>query len=351
MRSRSPWPPLLALVKIAKPPFWFIWVTPFVFGYVASAGSHPQHKVWFVLIALGIAMIDIACNLHNELVDREEDAVNQPNRTLLLDAVGERPLWALVLLAYGVGLASLVPIGLIVGFDAVGFIAIGGLIAVTYNAGPHFKRRPVLSQLVIGTAALCMFEVGWVFHRPAGQMPAAGWLLVVFLTAKVFLKDLPDAQGDRVVRAGGIFTLRRAAAREAILALVYLTPYVLLGALVAAGSLPARTLVLLALLPGALWLMSAGNRAGTLHERLAVYQLVFLYVHGWSLLLFVTYVGTQAAAILAAALFGARILAVALGLDPRFVEPDFSWGGAVRALTGSSRGSVTGRSDGVRGVS
>ena len=321
----APWPPLVALLKIAKPAFWFIWVTPFAFGYIASAGSSPRLVAWFVLVALGICAVDAACNLHNELVDRVEDRRNQPNRTLLLDSLGERRAWALVVTIYAVGLAALVPIGLVVGADTVALIALGGAAALLYNAGPHLKRRPVLAQLAIGTAALSVFGMGWTWHRPFAELPAAGWLVVALVVAMGFLKDLPDAEGDRLVRAAGVFTVRAPVLRRPMVAAVYLGPFALLGALVTAGELTPRALVLLALLPAALWLAAAGERARTLHERVAAYQLVFLYVHAFMLVLLVAHEASGVAVAVAAALFAGRVLVLGLGLDPRLVEPDFKW--------------------------
>ena len=335
--ERGPWPPVVAVLKIAKPAFWFIWITPFAFGYLASAGSSPRHPVWFVLIALGICMIDSACNLHNELVDRVEDAHNQPNRTLLLDSVGERPLWALVLTGYGIGAAALVPIGLIVGVDTVVLIVVTGVTALLYNAGPHLKRRPVLAQLAIGSAALSLFLIGWTWHEPLGEMPTPGWLLFSFTLSMGFLKDLPDVEGDRLVSAAGVFTIRGRTLRAALVAAVYLGPYVLLAGLAGTGALPGRMLVLLALVPVALWLMIVGDRARTLNERVAAYQLVFLYVHVFSLVALVVYVGTTAAAVAAAVLFVGRVVVLVFGLDPRLVEPDFRWTQSMSSLRRRAR--------------
>ena len=335
--ERGPYPPVLAVLKILKPAFWFIWATPFTFGYLASAGSSPRHVVWFVLVALGIGMIDAACNAHNELVDRTEDEVNQPNRTLLVDSIPPGVLWTFVYVSYGIGALSLVPLGVIVGPDTVALILCGGTLAVLYNTGPHLKRRPGLAQLAIGGAALVLFLLGWTWHRPIEEMPPPGWLMFAFTLSMGFLKDLPDAEGDRLVRAAGIFTIRQTAVRKAAAAAVYLAPYALLAALVAAGALMPRMLVLLALVPVALWLLVVGDRARTLDERVLAYQLVFLYVHLFSLVALVTYVATVTALVAAVILFTGRGVVLALGLDPRLVEPGFRWSASMSALSGRAR--------------
>jgi 4-hydroxybenzoate polyprenyltransferase len=326
------WHPVLAVLKIAKVTFWFIWLTPFVFGWVASDGGSARHLVWFWGTAAGVCLVDAACNLHNELVDREEDAVNQPNRTRLLASVPEWALWALVAFGYAYALLGIVTLSMVVGVATSALILATALVALLYNAGPRLKRRPVLSELAIGWATLAAFAVGWSMHRPIADLPPVAWALAYFVTVTACLKDLPDARGDEQVGVRRLVTVPRPALRRAALAFIYLSPYAVTAALVGLDQLPARTLAVGALLPVALWLAILADRGGSLTATIAAYQLGFLYIHVFSLTLFLLYVYDRAALLPAAILLVGRLAALVLGLDPRLVEPDFSWSGSVRAL-------------------
>jgi 4-hydroxybenzoate polyprenyltransferase len=331
---RDVWPPLLAIAKVSKVTFWFIWATPLIFGYIASADSRgsPQDLVWFALVAGGVCFVESINCIHNELMDQEEDAANQPRRGTLIASVGEGPLWLIVVAGYAIAVAGIVPIAVFVGMDVAALIAGACLAPLLYNTGPRLKRRPVLAEFAIGWAAYCTYLTGWAFNEPITDVPAVIWLFTYFFAVTSFLKDLPDVRGDELVGASGVFSIRRAALRKAALVFIYVSPYALAVALVAAGALPERMLILCALLPVALWLMVAGDRVSSLPTMIAAYEFVFLYVHVFFLTMFVLCTPTAAAAIAAAVLFAARTVVLYLGLAPRFVEPDFDWSRSFRAL-------------------
>ncbi len=89
-----------------------------------------------------------------------------------------------------------------------------------------------------------------------------------------------------------------------------------------------------AMLPVALWLAVLADRRGSLTRMIAAYQLGFLYLHAFALVLLVLCVPHTEAYVAAAALLAGRLGALGLGLDPRLVEPDFSWSRSLRALAG-----------------
>jgi 4-hydroxybenzoate polyprenyltransferase len=334
--------PLLAFAKIVKVPFWFTWVTPAVFGYYASAGQSPQQLGWFILLCVVLCIAEAMCNLHNELVDREEDAINQPNRARLLDqvlaVVDERRLWQVVILGYG--LTSLVMVALWVYVDPVVALCLLylGVHAILYNFGLRLKRRPGYAELTIGVAALTTFLLGWAWHESALDMPVEGWVLAYFMGITVFSKDLPDTVGDEVVNASSLFSIRTPERLRAALAFVYLSPYALVVALVLAGLLPPRLLAMCLLLPVGAWFAFAADSIRSLTAKVAAYHVAFVYGHVFLLTLFVLSVNTVGAAVAAAGLFLARLAALALRLDPRLVEPDFpSWPDSLRALVSEQR--------------
>lgn len=327
----------IAFAKILKAPFWFTWITPAVFGYYVSADGSPHAIGWFLFLCVALCVAEASCNLHNELVDRREDAINQPSRARLLahllDAVGPARLWQVVFAGYGFTTLAVVGIWLYVDpVVALGLIYLG-VHAILYNVGLHLKRRPGIAEVTIGTAALATFLLGWAWHQPVGDMPAEAWLLAYFMGITVFSKDLPDTAGDEVVEASSIFSIRTPARLRAALAFVYLSPYGLALVLAVAGLVPVRTLGILVLAPVGGWFALAADSVRSVTAKVAAYQVAFLYGHVFLLVLFVVSVPETGSVLVALGLALARLATLALRLDPRLVEPDFtSWRAALRAL-------------------
>jgi 4-hydroxybenzoate polyprenyltransferase len=320
------WPAWLSLLKIMKVPFWFIWVTPTVFGYLASAqGMSPRHLNWFITAIIGTCLLEAANCVHNELVDQLEDRVNQPNRAALVVSVGEALLWRIVCLGYLGCLLGITLIALLISATVAAVMLMGGLMAPLYNWGLRVKRRPGWAELAIGWAAFAGYLWGWAWNRPLLQVSPVVWILAYFFGVTAFMKDLPDVRGDEAVNAAAIFSTRRAQLRRALLLFIAVSPYVLVTALVATGALPARFLLLLGIGPTGLLLPLVGERARSLGAMIAGYEIAFTYLHLFLLALFLLDTPTPAAYLCAVGLFTGRVLAVCLRLAPRFVEPEFSW--------------------------
>ncbi len=329
------WPRWLAILKIAKVPFWFMWLAPAVFAYMASArGGGVHHVGWFVASGFGICALQSTGCIHNELVDQPEDHVNQPKRAALVAAVGEDTLWRLVFLGYAACFLGLIPIGIIVGPTPVVIMLIGCLAAPLYNWGPRFKRRPGLAEFAIGWAVFCIYLYAWSWNRPVGEVSPVIWVLTYFFAITCLIKDLPDVAGDELVGARGIFSVKQARLRLGLLLFIYLSPYALLVGFVGAGILPLRFLGMLGLAALGLVVMAWGERVSSLDTLIAVYEIAFVYVHVFFLALLVLDTMTVWAIVVAVLLFVGRGLALAWGLAPRFVEPDFSW---VRSVTKVAR--------------
>ena len=325
-RPAAAWPPWLALLKITKVPFWFIWITPIAFGFLASAqGTSPRHLGWFVAALLGTCLLEAVNCVHNELVDQPEDRVNQPNRGALIVSVGEPVLWRIVRLGYQSCLLGVVLIALVVGPTVAAVMLLGALIAPLYNWGPRFKRRPGWAELAIGWAVFAGYLWGWAWNRPPAQVSPVVWILAYFFGVTAFMKDLPDVRGDEAVRAAGIFSIRRAQLRRALLLFIAVSPYALVVLLVTAGVVPTRLLLLLVLVPAGLLLPVAGERARSPGAMIVAYEVAFTYVHLFLLALFLLDTPTRAAGLCAFGLFTCRVLALRWRLAPRFVEPGFSW--------------------------
>jgi 4-hydroxybenzoate polyprenyltransferase len=332
--EREPgWAPWLAFLKISKVTFWFIWITPAVFAYIESASrGETRHLGWFVLSVLGICVIEAANCAHNELVDQEEDRISQPARATLLASLSERHVWRLVLAGYALPVIGLLPLAVFAGPLPALFLLLGTLAAPLYNSGPRLKRRPVLAEVGIAWAVFCVYASAWTFNEPLDEISSTVWVLTYFFGVTSLIKDLPDVAGDEAVGAAGVFSLHSERMRRVSLTFIYFSPYVLVVLLVAASVLPARFLLLLTLAAAGVALMVWGERARTPHMMLAAYELAFFYVHAFFLFLFLLDTPTTAAFVAAIALFTGRLVAVALGLDPRLVEREFSWSTSIKSL-------------------
>lgn len=326
-RPRRPGPSWFVTVcKLAKPHFMFQWVTAFAFGYLASAGSSFRHVTWAVLGGIGVCVTHTAFTLHNGLTDRDEDTINQPGRVALLLHAGEGTVRLGVVLGYAALGLGLVPIARAVGADVVAWSLLAAVLAVTYNAGPRFKRRPVMAEIATGSAILAVFLAGWTWHKPASEVPAAGLFLGFVVAVTTFAKDLPDADGDAAIGAPGLFNVSSRTFRRTALIAIFVGPYGVLCGLVASGLVPARLLALLVLLPGATLLAAAAASATDDRAMLGTYHLSLLYRNTFSATMLVLYVFTPLALAVAGVLFGAQVLMLRLRLDSRFNgEDEPSW--------------------------
>ncbi|SNS76451.1 4-hydroxybenzoate polyprenyltransferase [Asanoa hainanensis] len=337
MAEQRTWHPAVAVLKISKVPFWFIWVTPFTFAYLASAPEGGStHLWWFVVSVAGICLVESANCIHNELVDHEEDAANQPRRPSLVRSVGEPVLWRTAVGGYLVSLCGAIATGVLVNPVVAVMMLAAWLAAPIYNWGLRLKRRPGWAELDIAWATLFGYLAGWTWHQPLSTVPAVVWLVTFFFGVSALLKDLPDVVGDESVGAPGVFSLRNRFTRRVALTVIAGSPYLVLLALTATGQLPPRMLALAALSVIGAAVMVLGERAHTLETFILAYELAFSYVHLFMLVLFVLYSPGLLAVTVALCLLAGRTLALALQLAPRFAEPSFTWSGSWRVLTNAT---------------
>jgi 4-hydroxybenzoate polyprenyltransferase len=333
-----PWPVWIAVLKIAKVPFWFIWLTPFVYGYLMSAGdSAPTQLGWFLFSVCGVCLLESANCIHNELVDQEEDRINQPNRSTLIQSVGESVLWKMVIVGYLAVLMGITAIAVFVRPTVAILMLLAVIAAPLYNWGPRFKRRPYLAEVAIGWSTLFGFLAGWFWRSGDVGVPPVAWVVTYFFAVTSLMKDLPDVRGDETVQAPGIFSIKRSILRRALLIFIYASPYVLILILITVGAMPPRLLLLFVLAIGGFLTMGLTDRVSSIDTLIVAYELAFLYVHLFMLGLFVLVQPSPLSIAVASILFFARLGSLALQLAPRFVEPQFSWNRAInRLLTSNS---------------
>lgn len=334
--------PWLACLKISKVTFWFIWITPIIFGYLASANvGGPNHPALFVYAILGTCFLEAINCMHNELVDQVEDRANQPSRALLLQAIGEARLRKIVISGYIICLVGLVPLAVFVGPLVVVLMLTGAIAAPLYNWGPRLKRRPGLAEVAIGWAVFFGYLWGWTWNQPLQTVSPVVWVVTYFFAITSLMKDLPDASGDELVGAASIFSIPRKRLRLTLLFFIYLSPYVLVMLLVLTGVLPPKFSALAGLVIPGLIVLYLGERVNSLETIIVAYELAFLYVHVFFLALFIIDTSTNAAIIIGILLFVLRGASVYFRLAPRFAEERFSWTRALGSLARNVRKSTT----------
>ncbi len=362
--SRRDPPVWLAVLKVAKVPFWLLWLAPPIYAYLAaSEGRASRNFAWWIAGVIGVCLLEAAGCFHNELVDAEEDRVNQPDREHLLRTIGRRRAWILVAFGYGFCAVGLAIFAVVNDWRLALVLLVGGSAAPLYNWGPHFKWKPSIAPLTIGVAVVAVFCAGWGLNRPLPSTSSVAYVLGVLIAVTEWRGEPlalayepvpseavnPYRQAafpvDEVmgVADGGrwVFGLRRLVSPTVLSML----PYALLSALVAGGVLPLRFLWFLVLVPAPVLLAALRPRVTGRHAMIVCYEAGFLYQFVAELLLLVLLLPTATGWLLAAGLLAARTAAVLLGLAPRFAEQDFRWSEAIstdgiRALAGRSAAGV-----------
>ncbi|MFX0573719.1 hypothetical protein [Nocardia nepalensis] len=151
-------------------------------------------------------------------------------------------------------------------------------------------------------------------------------------------KDLPDVEGDEAVGAASIFSIKKLWQRATTLVIVHTSPYVLVLVLSVAGVVPTRVAWVLLLLPIILAVIYLGEQVQTTPAMVALYEVSYTYVHAFLLALLVLMWPSPAAVTVSIAVFGIRILAVIMRLQPRIVGDEFTvWNGLKELAVQDSR--------------
>jgi 4-hydroxybenzoate polyprenyltransferase len=217
----------LLVVKLSRPRTWTFAIVSYLFGYMAT-GTPILWQIFLggAIFALGTA----ATNLLNVYTDIEEDAINLPLRTEMMNELGRRKLLYVAVGLYPLILLLSVPFGSL--FILV--VTLAELDSIGYSLPPlRFKRHPVTALLSFSGAVSLPFLAGLVIAGASLLNP-----LLIFLGSFMFaygtVKNIPDILGD--IRAGlkttatASSSLKKAVKTSALFLLI---PYVVLFSMVA----------------------------------------------------------------------------------------------------------------------
>jgi homogentisate phytyltransferase/homogentisate geranylgeranyltransferase len=252
-----------------------------------DAGTAAFHLFWTLVAAIAVNVFIVGIN---QISDVEIDRVNKPFLPIAAgDLTRERAWWI-------VGASGALPLLLALTQGTLELAAVAAALAIgaAYSLPPaRLKRFPIVASLCVSGVRSAIVNLGVAAHFSAAlgtqgaQIPDAVWALTAFVLpfslAIAILKDVPDAEGDRIhaiatftVRHGGRAVMR---AGVAILAAAYVGMAVL-GPLLVDDAQPvvlaSTHLAALALLLLAARGVDPSDRAGFTAFYLRVWQLFFL---------------------------------------------------------------------------
>jgi 4-hydroxybenzoate polyprenyltransferase len=259
------------------------------FSVAAGAGGGPRAGWWLAAAAPCWFAFSMGTELLNRLADRTEDRVNRPERTALCRRVGWsrlRVLMAAIFVALaGADLAlTLMARDLVLGL----LLGLGLLFAVNYSVGLRFKRWRLFSLFVLTFPFAGTFVCGLATHAApldaagfvAGVVREHGGVLLVgglFIVTLAGTKDITDLRGDELAGYRSLFAALVQRGRTGLLYAAVMIPFGACLALVAAGALPLRFVLLLVLAPVSLAIALCVARASTAAQRAATREVFHQY--------------------------------------------------------------------------
>ncbi|WP_371618413.1 UbiA family prenyltransferase [Streptomyces sp. NBC_00454] len=249
-------------------------------GFMAGLSANGRLDLKWALLSLPMWLsYCVGAESVNRLADREADVINRPERTALCEEFGWARLrhvcvgaWVLFCLM-GAALVwehpgVLLPVMLL--------IDIG--IAIGYSVGPTFKRRRVLSLIVLTTPMVTPLLTGWAIHSdqatPLSPVVPIAVVLAAFSLGLSGIKDITDVEGDRELNYSSLWPalvkFRRGAALYGLIG----SPFLLLALFVALGKLPVISLLLLPLAVLSALVVAAASRAEAPEDREAAREVM-----------------------------------------------------------------------------
>lgn len=325
-------PRILLLLVLGRPTFWPMYAVPIMFGFLAE-GDRTNY-LQLVGLIFWYALWAWIQSLLNELADRVEDVVNQPERARLLEMVGidfvkrvtAWPMLSVCALLFGLW------VRLTGGTAAMTLCLLSLLPVVLYNRGPRLKKMGgIWALLGLGWTILFSYWGAFVWNRSA-VFPPIGLLLVMMAATMLLqaLKDVPDIQGDT---SAGIHNMFSKYARLNLLhralygGFLIFFSYLLLVLLVLVGILPRAVMLNLITLPAAfcLWIHLLVVNLKDRDETLVLYQENYVLQQLSGIVFMVAWYPRVDVALAGGIALLVRLLLVALRMDPRlFVYGDWS---------------------------
>src|SRR5437667_7140385 len=219
-------------LRLSRPRPWTFAASSFILGYTLAGGTS------LFQIALGLAvagLVTAATNVVNAFADRREDVVNQPSRVFWVEQIGPHGTIISIIALYALAFTAslfLCPLFMLV-------LAVGVFNSIFYSARPlRFKARPFLSLISFSGAVGLAFLSGVRVIGSVNLLNPVFLLITYFMFTYGTVKNLPDYSGDKKAGTRTSATIFHSLANAVRFSGILLfTPYILLTAFIAVGSL------------------------------------------------------------------------------------------------------------------
>ncbi len=217
-----------------------------------------------LLAAVSTSLITGGGNVLNDLLDREGDRTNHPDRPLVTGAISVRTARALVVALFVGGILVVLPV--MIHEPLLGLLL---AVAVVALLGYEFllKQRGFVGNLVVGLLTGLVFLYGGAAVGAAPPMVIFAGMAFLATLSREVIKDMEDVAGDvgrsTLPKSYGLRTSGRVA-RAAVVAAIVLSLAPFLGILVL-ESLVGIIYLVLVLAADAVFVLSVAYLPGRLH--------------------------------------------------------------------------------------
>jgi geranylgeranylglycerol-phosphate geranylgeranyltransferase len=187
-------PPVFRLVRFGNLVVSFLGT---IVGGLVARGTGVGATEWFwfaiALAAFSTALITGGGNVLNDLLDREGDRTNHPDRPLVTGAITVRGARALAIGMFVAGVAIVVPVVLVA--PLVGVIL---AVAVTALLGYEFrfKARGFVGNCVVALLTGLVFLYGGAVGGAPGLVAPFAAMAFLATLSREIIKDMEDVEGD-----------------------------------------------------------------------------------------------------------------------------------------------------------
>lgn len=302
----------------SKPTFWAYWVLPLL---VFAIPFRDQLGALAIIHAtLYIVLIHSATNMHNEITDRREDAVNHPGRISIAERLGA-VLTVATLLCYVLAILLVCLAIPIVPPPVVVLGAAGVVLAYQYNSGARIKKRTGWSHILMAFAQALLIIGVWLWARePITALPAAAWLIPLFVLCHTWIKDIADVRGDAAVGYRSIYSIKSRSTRLIVVGTMISVPYIIISVGALGGWFADTYLLCLLCWPISVFAALASPMTGSPARLYRVYEAGHVNVHIFTTIAAFAATGRPIVFAIGGGLIVFRLLANELRLHPRLLD-------------------------------
>jgi geranylgeranylglycerol-phosphate geranylgeranyltransferase len=228
--------------------------------------------LYLLLAAVSTGLVTAGGNALNDLLDREGDRANHPDRPLVTGEIGSAAARGFVIACFAAGVGVVIPV--MIGAPLVGALLAMALAAIlSYEF--RFKAVGFLGNLEVAFLTGLVFLYGAASVGPVGPVAALAGMAFLATLSREVIKDMEDMGGDlersTLPRRYGLGLPTRIA-RGAIVGAVVLSGFPFLG-LVRWGSPAGIMYLALVLAADAIFVVSVAGLPHRLHRSQTVSKL------------------------------------------------------------------------------